>query len=64
MAGRDLTAEKVAEALESMKDVKGIFDGPAYSFSADDHLGPDPRNSATLYKVVGDKWQKIGPISY
>ncbi len=63
-AGKDVTAVKVAEALESMTDITGIFGGPVYSFSAEDHLGPDPRNSATLYKVVGEKWQKVGPVSY
>lgn len=63
-AGKDVTAVKVAEALESMTDITGIFGGPVYSFSAEDHLGPDPHNSATLYKVVGEKWQKVGPVSY
>ena len=64
MAGRDITAEKVAEAIESIKDYQNIFGGAPYSFSAEDHLGPDARNSATLYQVVGDKWQKVSAISY
>ncbi|WP_288903796.1 ABC transporter substrate-binding protein [uncultured Sneathiella sp.] len=63
-AGRDITAEKVAEAIESIKDYQNIFGGAPYSFSAEDHLGPDARNSATLYQVVGDKWQKVSAISY
>lgn len=63
-AGRDVTAEKVAEAIESIKDYQNIFGGAPYSFSAEDHLGPDARNSATLYQVVGDKWQKVSAISY
>ena len=63
-AGPDLTAEKVAEAIESIKDYQNIFGGAPYSFSAEDHLGPDARNSAGLYQVVGDKWQKVSAISY
>ena len=63
-AGRDMTAEKVADALESMTDIQNMFGGPVYSFSAEDHLGPDARSSATLYKVVGEKWEKVAPISY
>jgi branched-chain amino acid transport system substrate-binding protein len=63
-AGPDLTAEKVAEALESIKGHKSIFGGAEYNFSDTDHLGPDARNSASLYQVKGPKWEKIGPISY
>ena len=63
-AGPDVTAEKVAEAIESIKDYNSIFGGAPYSFSAEDHLGPDARNSARLSQVVGDRWKLIGPISY
>lgn len=63
-AGPDLTAEKVAEAIESIQDYQNIFGGAPYSFSAEDHLGPDARNSASLYQVVGDKWKKVSAISY
>lgn len=63
-AGPDITAEKVAEAIESIKDYQNIFGGAPYSFSAEDHLGPDARNSAQLSQVVGDRWKLIGPISY
>jgi branched-chain amino acid transport system substrate-binding protein len=63
-AGPDLTAEKVAEAIESIKDYSSIFGGTSFSFSAEDHLGPDARNSASLYQVVGDRWKKVSEISY
>ncbi len=63
-AGKDLTAEKTAEALEKIKDYPSMFGGAAMSFSEKDHLGPDKRNSAILSKVVGAKWQKVQKISY
>ncbi len=64
IAGKDLTAIKVAKALESIKDFKSKFGGASVSFSAKDHLGPDQRNSVSLYKVSGPKWQRIDSISY
>ncbi|MEP3247165.1 MAG: ABC transporter substrate-binding protein [Sneathiella sp.] len=63
-AGRDLTAEKVATAMESIKDYPSMFGGATMSFSEKDHLGPDKRNSAVLSKVVGPKWQTVTKISY
>ncbi len=63
-AGRDLTAEKAAAAMEKIKDLPSMFGGAPVSFSEKDHLGPDKRNSAILSKVVGPKWQKIQNISY
>ncbi|WP_169544668.1 ABC transporter substrate-binding protein [Sneathiella aquimaris] len=63
-AGKDITAEKVAEAMEQIKDHPSMFGGAPMSFSKDDHLGPDKRNSAILSKVVGPKWQKLQNISY
>ncbi len=63
-AGRDLTADKVAEAMEGIKNRPSMFGGATISFSAEDHLGPDKKNSVRLYKVIGPKWQKIGNIAY
>ncbi|MBL4666272.1 MAG: ABC transporter substrate-binding protein, partial [Sneathiella sp.] len=63
-AGRDLTAVKVAKALENVKNFKSKFGGATVSFSEKDHLGPDKRNSVSLYKVIGPKWEKIRNISY
>ncbi|OUR79547.1 hypothetical protein A9Q83_03870 [Alphaproteobacteria bacterium 46_93_T64] len=63
-AGKDLTAAKLAKAIEGIKNLKSPFGGAAVSFSAEDHLGPDARNSTSLYKVIGPKWIKVGGISY
>ncbi|WP_234397747.1 ABC transporter substrate-binding protein [Sneathiella glossodoripedis] len=63
-AGKDLTAEKVAKALESIKEYKTIFDSAPISFGEDDHLGPDPRNSTKLFQVQGPKWKFIKNVSY
>ncbi|MEH6475984.1 MAG: ABC transporter substrate-binding protein [Sneathiella sp.] len=64
IAGKDLTAIKVAKAIESIKNFKSKFGGTDVSFSDKDHLGPDRRNSVSLYKVSGPKWQRINSISY
>jgi hypothetical protein len=50
--------------MEQIKDHPSMFGGAPMSFSKDDHLGPDKRNSAILSKVVGPKWQKLQNISY
>ncbi|MBO6826307.1 MAG: ABC transporter substrate-binding protein [Sneathiella sp.] len=63
-AGKDVTAEKVAEQLEAIKDYPSQFGGPKLSFSAEDHLGPDARDSATLFQVQGDRWRAVTRISY
>ncbi|GLQ06399.1 ABC transporter substrate-binding protein [Sneathiella chinensis] len=63
-AGKDLDPFKVGAALEQIKDRGSMFGGTEVSFSKDDHLGPDARNSASLFKVQGDKWIKISNISY
>ncbi|MBL4667382.1 MAG: ABC transporter substrate-binding protein [Sneathiella sp.] len=63
-AGKDLTAIKVAKALENIKNFESKFGGATISFSETDHLGPDKRNSVSLYKVIGPKWEKIRNISY
>ena len=63
-AGKDLTAEKAAEAIESIKEYKTIFDSAPIAFGKDDHLGPDPRNSAKLFQVQGPKWKLIKTVSY
>jgi len=63
-AGKDVTAEKVAEQLEAVKDYPSKFGGPNLNFSAEDHLGPKARDSATLFQVQGDRWKTITRISY
>ncbi|MCG8491501.1 MAG: ABC transporter substrate-binding protein [Sneathiellales bacterium] len=63
-AGKDLTAEKTATAMEQIKGFPSMFGGATVSFSEKDHLGPDKRNSAMLFKVEGPKWKKIQAISY
>ena len=63
-AGRDLTAEKAAKAIESIKSYDTIFDSSPIAFSEEDHLGPDARNSAKLFQVQGPKWKLIKQISY
>lgn len=63
-AGRDITAEKVATALEGIKNRPSMFGGATVSFSADDHLGPDKRTATVLSVVSGKKWKKIGNIAY
>jgi len=63
-AGRDITAMKVAKALEGIKNMKSEFGGAVVSFSAKDHLGPDKRNSALLFKVTGPKWKFVQKLSY
>ncbi|WP_169569893.1 ABC transporter substrate-binding protein [Sneathiella limimaris] len=63
-AGKDLTAEAVGKAIESIKDYPSIFGSAPISFGADDHIGPDERNSAKLFQVQGDKWKLVQPVSY
>ncbi|GLQ06398.1 hypothetical protein GCM10007924_16190 [Sneathiella chinensis] len=64
LAGKDVTAEKVAIALESIKDHPSNFGGAPVSFSEDDHLGPDARSSAKLFQVQGDKWVYVKDLKY
>lgn len=63
-AGKDLTAEKVAAELEKIKGYESMFGSAPLSFSKDDHLGPDKRNSAKLFQVSGPKWKLIKAVSY
>ncbi len=63
-AGKDVTAEKVAEILEGIKAFESPFGGPTVGFSSDNHLGPDPRDSATLFQVSGKRWKAVSRISY
>ena len=56
-AGKDLTRAKLIAAMESIKDYKPMFPGPAISY------GPDKRQGSTasfLAKVEGGRWKVVG----
>jgi branched-chain amino acid transport system substrate-binding protein len=54
--GKDLTRAKFLAALESIKNHKPMFPGPAVTFGADKHQG----STATfLAKVEGGRWKVI-----
>ncbi|MBL4739842.1 MAG: ABC transporter substrate-binding protein [Sneathiella sp.] len=63
-AGRDLTGQKVATAIEGITNFPSIFGGAVMNFSKDDHLGPDKRNSIRLFKVNGPKWTLVQKVGY
>jgi branched-chain amino acid transport system substrate-binding protein len=63
-AGADLTADKVATAMEGITNYPSRFGGPAMNFSAEDHLGPDRKNGTTLFKVDGKKCKLVQQVSY
>lgn len=56
LAGKDLTTEKVIEAMESGKEFHDIFGQPAIKFSKDNHLGVA---SALIGKVENGKWKTL-----
>jgi ABC-type branched-subunit amino acid transport system substrate-binding protein len=53
LAGKDLTTEKLVEAMESGKAFDDIFGQPAIKFSKDNHLGVA---SGLVAQVKGGKW--------
>jgi len=62
--GRDVTGQKVATAIEGIKNYPSIFGGAVMNFSKEDHLGPDKRDSVRLFKVTGPKWKLVQKVSY
>jgi branched-chain amino acid transport system substrate-binding protein len=55
-AGKDLTRAKFLSALESVKDYRGMFPGPALSYTPKQHQG----SMATfLAKVEGGRWKVV-----
>ena len=55
-AGKDLTRAKFIAALESIKDYRGMFPGPAISYGPNRHQG----STATfLAKVEGGRWKVV-----
>jgi ABC-type branched-subunit amino acid transport system substrate-binding protein len=57
MVGRDLTREKLIDALESFRDVPDpVFGGPPLTFTPTNHQGPD---RVFISQVKGGKWIKI-----
>jgi ABC-type branched-subunit amino acid transport system substrate-binding protein len=58
--GRDLTREKLIDALETFRDVPDdIFGGPPMTFTKDNHQGAF---NVYMFQVKGDKWAKISDI--
>jgi len=62
-AGRDLTREKLIDALENFNKVQDpIFGGPNTTFTSTSHKGVD---EAMMFQVQNDRWITIaGPIGY
>jgi len=56
-AGRDLTRERLVEALEAFKDVKSVFGGPPISF------GPTKHNGVTQALILELKKDRFVPIT-
>jgi branched-chain amino acid transport system substrate-binding protein len=55
-AGKDLTRAKFLAALESVKDYRSIFPGPALSYGPKQHQGS---GASFLAKVEGGRWKVI-----
>ncbi len=55
-AGKDLTRAKFIAALESIKDYKSMFPGPAISYGPQRHQGS---NATFLAKVEGGRWKVV-----
>lgn len=55
-AGRDLTVERFVHAMEGLSTTRDFFGGPAYHFSAQDHLG---NRHGRLARIEGGKWVLI-----
>ncbi|MDH3620808.1 MAG: ABC transporter substrate-binding protein [Gammaproteobacteria bacterium] len=55
-AGRDLTVEKLIEAMESIDYYEDPFGGPSLSFGPEKHVASDSLN---LYQVVEWRWQTV-----
>jgi branched-chain amino acid transport system substrate-binding protein len=62
-AGRNLTLDSFIEAMESMKDWRDIFDGPALSLSPTNHHAS---NRSFLSVVKGRRWTPVieTPLSF
>lgn len=56
LAGKDLTTEKVMDAMESGKEFHDIFGQPAIKFSKDNHLGVA---SGQIAQVQNGKWKTL-----
>ncbi len=56
LAGKDLTTEKVLDAMESGAEFHDIFGQPAIKFSKDNHLGVA---SGQIAQVQGGKWKTL-----
>ncbi len=58
--GRDLTREKLIDALETFRDVPDdIFGGPPMTFTKDNHQGAF---NVYMFQVKGERWTKISDI--
>ena len=55
-AGRDLTVASFVHAMENLSTTRDFFGGPAYHFSAQDHLG---NRHGRLARIEGGKWVLI-----
>ena len=55
-AGRDLTLDSFVGALESMKDWRDVFGGPALSMSATNHHAS---NQSFLSVIKGSRWVPV-----
>ena len=61
-AGRNLTAERLAEGLEQVRNFRTLFAGPPVSFSADNHLAG---RATIVTQVRGGKYVPISePLTY
>lgn len=56
LAGPELTVEAFVSALETLHTDRDFFGGPAYRFSAQDHLG---NRQGRLAQVRGGRWEII-----
>lgn len=56
IAGPELTVEAFVSALETLHTDRDFFGGPAYRFSAQDHLG---NRQGRLAQVRGGRWEII-----
>jgi len=55
-AGRELDVAGFARAMTSLDTTPGFLGGPAYHFSADDHLG---NRRGRMARIVSGRWQLV-----
>ena len=63
-AGRNLTADSLAEGIEAIRDYKTMFGPGKFNFSATDHLGASIHEDILLCQVKGTRWETLRTISY